>query len=227
MRVMTHNKLLPACLACLLLSFFVVSVRAQDPPASATPSISPEKQALIRELLELTSSQKTIDAMFKAQADQVDKELPQLVWQAVSGMPELKSLTPAQREEVRLKVLSSPLGPGKRMYELIQAKIDFHKLIEDISLPLHDKYFTESELRDLVAFYKSPTGKRVIEVMPNLLTATMNQTAEAILPRMIAITTQIQKEETERMEKEIQITVKTEQNPPKSPGRTPRRRPRH
>lgn len=227
MRVTTYNRLLPAFLACLLFSLSIISVRAQDPPGNATPSISSEKQALIRELLELTSSQKTIDAMFKAQADQVDKELPQLVWQAVSGMQELKSLTPAQREELRLKVLSSPLGPGKRMYELIQAKIDFHKLIEDISFPLYDKYFTDSELRDLVSFYKSPTGKKVIEVMPNLLTETINQTASAVLPRMTEIMTQIQKEETVRMEKEIQITVKTEEKPPKPTGRTPRRRPRH
>jgi hypothetical protein len=220
------NKLLPACLACLLLSLSIISARAQDPPGAA-PAISHEKEALIRELLELTSSQKTIDAMFKVQADEVDKELPQLVWQAVSGMKELKSLTPAQREELRLKVLSSSLGPGRRMYELVQAKIDFHKLIEDISLPLHDKYFTESELRDLVAFYKSPTGKKVIEVMPNLLTATINQTAGAILPRMTAITMQIQEEETRRMEKEIQATVQMKKNPAKPTSRTPLRRPKH
>jgi hypothetical protein len=221
---MKYNKLLRACLAGLLLSLSIVSVRAQTPPASTAQTISPEKQALIRELLELTSSKKTIDAMFKAQADQVDKELPQLIWQAVSGMKELKSLTPEQREEVRLKVLSSSLGPGRRMYELVQAKIDFHKLIEDISLPLHDKYFTESELRDLVTFYKSPTGRKVVEVMPNLLTESVSQSVAAIMPKFTEITIQIQEEETQRMEKEIQASVKTKEKSTKPRGRTAPRR---
>jgi len=215
---MTYNKLL---LVSLLLSLSIISVRAQDPSASPAQRISPEKQALINELLDLTSSKKTIDAMLKAQADQMDKELPQLIWQMVTGMKELKSLTPDQREEVRLKVLSST-GPGRKMYELVQAKIDFHKLIEDISLPLHDKYFTEMEL----AFYKSPTGKKVIEVMPNLLTETINQTAVAIMPRMTEITTQIQLEETLRMEKEIQAIVKAEEKPARPRRRTRPRRPR-
>ena len=227
MRVMTHNKQLPACLACLLLFTFIVSVRAQDSPATAGPTISPEKQALIKELLELTSSKKTMDAMFKAQADQMDKELPETTWQAVSGMKELKALTPEQREEVRLKVVSDSLRSGRRMYELLQEKIDFSKLIEDIFLPLHDKYFTESELRDLVVFYKSPTGKKVIEVMPNLITAGMKQTIDAIMPKVAQIMTQIQNEETQRMEKEIQATVKTKEIPAKPAGRTPQRRPRH
>lgn len=225
MPAMTNKRLLRACLAALLFSLSVIGVRAQDLPTTATPSISPEKQALIRELLELTSSKKTIDALFKAQAEQMDKELPETTWQAVSGMSELKSLTPEQREEIRLKVNSSARRSGRRMYELIQEKIDFSKLIEDIFVPLHDKYFTEGELRDLVAFYRSPTGKKVIEVMPNLITTAMQQTIDAIMPKVMEIVTQIQNEETEQMEKEIRATVKANPSKPATP--IPRKRRRH
>lgn len=220
-----NKKLLRACLAALLFSVLVIGVQAQDLTPTATPSISPEKQALIRELLELTSSKKTIDAMFKAQADQMDKDEPETTWLAVSGMKELKSLTPEEREEIRLKVIASSSHSGRRMYELIQEKIDFGKLIEGIFLPLHDKYFTESELRDLVAFYKSPTGAKVIEVMPNLITTAMKQTVDAIMPKVMEIVTQVQEEETERAENEIQAAVKTQPSKPAIP--TPRKRRRH
>ena len=221
---MTYQNLLRAGLACLLLSSAIISVRAQDPPTSPTQIISPEKQALIKELLELASSKKTIDAMLKAQAEQMDKQLPDISWQAVADMKELKSLTPEQREELRLKVVSNSLRSGRRVYELIQEKIDFNKLIEDVSLPLYDKYLTESELRDLVVFYKSPTGKKVIEVMPNLVAESMTRTAEVILPRFTEIMRQIQQEETQRMEKEIRADVKNKQKSTKPASRTPRKR---
>ncbi len=224
---MTNNKLLRACLATLLLTFSIFSVRAQDPASTPAQSISPEKQALIRELLELASSKKTIDAMLKAQAEQMEKQLPDIVWQAVSGMKELESLTPAQREEVRLKVVSSTLRAGQRMFELLQEKIDFNKLVEDISLPLYDKYFTENELSDLVVFYKSATGKKIIEVMPALVAESMTRAADVIVPRIGEMMSQIQAEETQRMQKEIQATAKTKENTAKPAKRTSQRRSRH
>ena len=227
MSVINHEKLLQAVsLVCLVVALFSISARAQNPPASTTQTISPEKQALIRELLDLTSSKKTIDALFKAQGDQMDKELPQIIWQAVSGMKELQSLTPEQREEVRLKVLSSSF-PGRRMYELLQSKLNFHKLIEDISMPLHDKYFSEGELTDLVAFYKTATGKKVIEVMPVLVAESMTRAVEAVMPKVAELMAQIQEEETQRMTKELQATVKTNEKPAKPRPRTRQRRPRH
>lgn len=225
MRVIANKGLLRISLAALSLSFFALVVQAQSPQANAAPSISPEKQALIKELLELTSSKKTIDALFKAQADQMDKDLPETTWQAVSGMKELKSLSPEAREELRLKVIANSARSGRRMYELLQEKIDFSKLIEDIFVPLHDKYFTEAELRDLVAFYKSSTGKKTIEVMPNLLTSAMKQTSDALMPRVMEIVRQIEAEEAERMEKEVQETVKT--TPAKPTAKTPPKRRRH
>jgi hypothetical protein len=225
MRVMTNKGLLRTSLVALLFSFFAIGVQGQSPQASPASSISPEKQALIKELLELTSSKKTIDALFKAQADQMDKDLPEIAWQAASGMKELKSLTPEAREELRLKVIATSARSGRRMYELLQEKIDFSKLVEDIFLPLHDKYFTEAELRDLVAFYKSSTGKKTIEVMPNLLTSAVKQTSDALMPRVMEIVRQIEDEETERMEKEVQENVKT--NPTKPAPKTLPKRRRH
>lgn len=169
MPVMKNKILLHACLVAVLLSLFVAGVHGQESSPSPTQTISREKQALIQELLELTSPKKTVDAMLQAQADQMEKQLPAIVWQAVSGMKELQNLTPKQREEIRLQVVSTSLRSGRRMYELLLQKIDFNKLIGDISLPLYDKYFTEAELRDLVTFQKSATGKKVVEVMPNLM----------------------------------------------------------
>lgn len=224
---MTNKKLLLTCVVALLFSLLAIATKAQDPPANATASVSPEKLALIRELMELASSKKTIDAMLKAQAEEMEKQLPEIIWQAVSGMKELESLTPAQRDEIRSQVVSSSVRTGRRLYEALLERIDFNKLIEDISVPLHDKYFTESELRDLVAFYKSPTGKKVIEVMPNLAVESMTRTSEIIMPKVADMIRKIQEEETQLMTKQIQEKVKTKEKSTKRSGRTPRRRSPH
>jgi hypothetical protein len=221
---MTYKKLLAFVLLMLLLA--AISVQAQEASARVNQDVSPEKLALIKELIELASSKQTIDAMLKAQSEQMEQRLPEIVWQAVSGMKELKTLTPAQTEALKLQVLSSSARTGRRMYDLLMQKIDFEKLIVDISVPLHDKYFTEAELRDLVAFYKSPTGRKVIAVMPSLVVESMTRASDIIMPKVAEMMSQLQQEETELVTKEIEATVKAKQKATKPTGRATSRRPR-
>jgi len=42
------------------------------------------------------------------------------------------------------------------------------RLINEDMTALYDKYFTESEIKDLVTFYKSQAGRKMIAVMPDL-----------------------------------------------------------
>ena len=199
---MKNKKQLPLTLL-LCLVFLVTGVKAQLPSA-ATPPILPEKLAVIKELLSLTNSKKMIDAMLKTQAEQMDKQLPEIIWQTVSNMDELKQLSSADREKVRTEVVANSLKVGRRTYDLLMERIDFNKLIEDISVPLYDKYFSESELKDLVAFYSSSTGRKVLDTMPSLVAESMTRTAEQIMPKLSGVITQIQAEDAELMKKEIE-----------------------
>ncbi|MFA5087750.1 MAG: DUF2059 domain-containing protein [Candidatus Omnitrophota bacterium] len=61
-------------------------------------------------------------------------------------------------------------------------KVDHYKdlfrvdeILEGI-MPVYDKYYTEDELRELVKFYGSPVGKKLIEVNSSLLRETMDIT---------------------------------------------------
>lgn len=210
--------------ALLALVFFALvainTVNAQDPASKPTQSISPVKLALIKELLELTNSKKIMDAMLKAQAEQMDKQMPDMIWQIVSNMKELQALTAAQREEIRAELTETSLRSGRRIYEVLQEKIDFNKVVEDISVPLYDKYFSESEMSDLVAFNKSATGKKILEVMPNLVSESMTRASEVIMPKISEVISQLQTEETLRIEKEIKAkTSEISKKPAKKPVR--------
>ncbi|MEP6719334.1 MAG: DUF2059 domain-containing protein [bacterium] len=210
--------------ALLALTFFALvtinAAQAQDPASQPTQTVSPVKLALIKELLELTNSKKTMDTMLKAQAEQMDKQMPDMIWQIVSNMKELQALTAAQREEIRAELTETSLRSGRRIYEVLLEKIDFNKVVEDISVPIYDKYFSESELSDLVAFNKSATGKKILEVMPNLVSESMTRASEVILPKVSEVITQLQAEETERIEKEIKAkTSEISKRPVKKPVR--------
>ncbi len=196
------------------------AAHAQQPLSAVGDAPSAEKVALIKQILELTSSKKTIDAMLKARTDEMERQLPEITWQSVAEMNELKSLTAAQREQLHNQVIASMHDLSERIYDRIKQRIDFNKVIEDISIPLYNKYFTEAELKDLLTFYQSPTGKKVVEVLPELTTEAMNQTAQVLAPQLLELVSQIEREESERMKKQVLQETST----PK-PKTTPTKRP--
>lgn len=51
-------------------------------------------------------------------------------------------------------------------------EIDPHE-IENMLIPIYLKYYSEKELDDIIAFYKSPTGKKMIESMPGIMQESM------------------------------------------------------
>ena len=42
------------------------------------------------------------------------------------------------------------------------------KMIDEDLVTIYDKYFTQSEINDLIRFYKSPTGQKYVNSMPDL-----------------------------------------------------------
>ncbi len=95
-----------ALMPALLIIFLCLSAApAQEVSATPAPESKPEvpaaKRALIREILEVTRAAQASVAMFTAQFDQMEKQMPDIQWQAISSMDEFKQLQPAQQEEVR------------------------------------------------------------------------------------------------------------------------------
>lgn len=42
-----------------------------------------------------------------------------------------------------------------------------------LTIPIYDKYFSEEEIRQLIAFYKTPTGQKIISTMPSVMKEAM------------------------------------------------------
>ena len=157
-------------------------------PATNITEISPSKRALIRELLEITETTKNANQLIDAR---VRSDLPKLLSALLKDAPFLNSDRPDVQSQ--LSDLISRMA-GKYRDRVIQ-KIDISQLIEQVSYPVYDQYFTESELRDIISFYKSDTGKKAIQIMPQVLGDSIARTNEILLPKMATIMTEIIAEE--------------------------------
>lgn len=157
-------------------------------PPVISPVISQEKKALIKELLEITEAGKNVNQMMDMM---VRSEFPKLVSTVLKDAPFLDS----DRPEVQKQLNDIVSRMAMKYRDRVVKKVDINQLIEQVSYPVYDKYFTETELRDIIGFYKSSTGKKAISMMPQILGDSMRLTNEILLPKMSKIMTEIIAEE--------------------------------
>jgi len=96
--------------SCALCIFFSLAVSAQvttpivqQGQADKAQDISPQKQALIKELLDAIDIKKNSDAVLNTMFDQMEKQMPEIIWQSALEMKEIKELTPAEQQHCVVK----------------------------------------------------------------------------------------------------------------------------
>lgn len=186
-------------ISVLLLVSSSSNIFAQDPQ----PQISEEKRALIKELLEVIDVKTNVNALYNAMVEEQEKNLPDILWESVAAMPEVQRLTATDQRKLKALLVKDAVRISKRVRELFQEKIDLSRLLEEISFVAYDKYFNEAQLRDLITFYRSPTGKRTIEVMPQLFTESMTMTMQAVRPKIGDLMNDLMKDESENLKQTV------------------------
>jgi hypothetical protein len=179
---------------CVLLCGAAVRAPAQQ---QEQQSMTPEKRALIKELIDAIESRKTAQSMMDAMVAQTEKLSEELMRANISDRG---NLTREEQEEHRQKVKETRARLNKRVRELMAQRIDLAKVLEEVSYTIYDKYFTEGEIKDLIVFYRSTTGKKYIGLMPNLVADSMAKTAELITPKLQQIFKDMMDEERKNME---------------------------
>lgn len=93
------------------------------------------------------------------------------------------------------------IGEAKELFASFREhskKIKFDELLHDAQVRLYARYFTESELQDLATFYDSPTGKKTIEVMPQLMADAMKLGVDTITPKIQEVIADVRKEQEQK-----------------------------
>jgi hypothetical protein len=174
---------------CLLILSLASGVKAQQ-------SVPPVKRELIKEIIVLLDLYKTTDALIDSMLLQSEKDLSAVLSQTVSK--EANSTT-GEQAALESQLNESAARMHKRFKQLFRERVNFAQILDEIMYALYDKYFTENELRDIVAFYKTPTGRKTIEVLPQLFAESMQRTSAALLPTIQQITNEIIDEEMQQL----------------------------
>lgn len=122
-------------------------------PQTATPpapnrtasQIDPAKEADIRHLLEVTGA----SSLMAQSMDEMEKSIRPLI---------SNSLPPGEYREKLVDLF----------FEKFHAKRDPDRLLALI-IPIYDKYYTGAEIKSLIQFYDTPTGKKMAAVLPKIL----------------------------------------------------------
>lgn len=166
------------------------------PTVKAEQAITPTKRALIKELLTITNADKTSNQIWDAMLSQMEANLPTMISQMMKDQPSLQG----QEQQQKVSELSQRIF--KRYKELLQQRINMAEIVEQVNYPIFNKYYTENELKDLIAFYKTPTGKKAISVMPQIASESMQLSNQLIMPKMMELMQDMQKiirEETNKL----------------------------
>jgi hypothetical protein len=150
------KKLLLTLLAC---SCALVSAYAQT---STAPS-----DASLKELLQLSGSEKLINDM----------------QQQMKGMfaNSMKQALPSQGVSAEQTAMMEKMQT--KMSDLLSEELSWSNM-EALYLGVYKESFTQDEINQLIAFYKSPTGQMFVQKMPTVMQKTMLATQQRMGPLM-------------------------------------------
>jgi hypothetical protein len=132
--------------------------------AARAQTPDPEAVALAQELMQATL------------VDQLQREMIEQSWTQAQAM--IRQAAPKLSDE-----LIAALRPE---FEAI-AREQLAKTLRDTPT-LYAKFFSAQELRDMLDFYRTPTGKKTIEVMPALYA----EITQSMTPQMIEVAERMQ-----------------------------------
>jgi len=146
-----------ALVAVAALVFSVAQVGGQ--PASAQGAGSPEAMQAANDLFAL---------LYK---DMLPRLVDQMTTQA---WPPIEQALRAKRPEVDAATLNELRG------EFVRIEMEYMSTTLADAPALYARHFTAAELRDLLAFYRTPTGEKSLRVLPDL----MSELMAGLMPRV-------------------------------------------
>ena len=74
---------------------------------------------------------------------------------------------------------ASPGADAPTYFDKVLGRVDFAKIVQDVDIPLVEKTFTNAELREIIAFLKTTSGQKLVQVMPEMTAEGFVQTTTA------------------------------------------------
>jgi hypothetical protein len=151
-------KAFQAVIALFAIVFFAATAVAQSPSsqtpagASQTPNspavgqqkLDSAKEKDIRHLLELSGSKKVMQSTMDSMATSIRPIMT-------------KALPPGEYREKLVDLF----------FEKLKTQLDLDHFI-DLAIPVYDKYYSATDIKELIKFYETPVGQKFASTMPKM-----------------------------------------------------------
>ena len=117
------------------------------------------KRELITELIEVIDAK----ALTQASFDVVFATFRELMDQA----PRIEDLPEEYRARYE-KEQKAEEEKMRRFRERVFTRVDYQKYADEAYAPLFDEHFTADELKELIAFFKTKPGQKLVKILPNI-----------------------------------------------------------
>jgi len=169
-------------------------------PASVPPpkTISEAKRSLIRQLLDITGGRHMYELMQRLLVTQMQQQVQPMITQLINNS---SNLSAAEREAEVARLSANVNALTTQFSEALQTEVTYDEMLEHVYYPVYDQYYTESDLRELMAFYQTPIGQKVITVSPQLVQTSLELTNQIFTPRVAEILGRLMHQQMEQMHK--------------------------
>jgi len=153
-------------------------------PAFAQDSPSTTKMALIKELMALMEVSANAEALSSQIMERMRGTLLKLFSENIRKILTEEGTAKIDAKKLEAQVDEISLRIVNRIQVEMKSRINLQDVIDQIGSQVYDKYFTEAEVKDMITFYKSPTGRKSIKLIPKLFSETMQQVSLAVTPKI-------------------------------------------
>ncbi len=171
------NRFLIGVMALAFCLFIALPAYAQDAP-------TPEKKALIKQLLGLMNAANNSEAITNQLMERLPEPLTGLVSNMLREWIQSLELAPAERKRMDAEVPESAQRIANRIRADLPKRIRFGELAEKVGLEIYDNHFTEAEVKDMIAFYKTSTAQKFVRLAPQLTTEMLQSIQKSMDPEL-------------------------------------------
>jgi len=125
-------------------------------------------RAMITQIEEDKDMEKEVPIVPLETVPQIDKDKRELIKRIMDASGVRDSMT------LMFSQLLSQVPPEKR--ETYRSILNADEILAQI-IPIYDEYYTKEELKELLNFYVSPVGQKLIKVTPELMQKSLEKTA--------------------------------------------------
>jgi hypothetical protein len=186
MERLTLNQL---ALVLILAAVMVFSAYSQQPART-------EKQVLIMKFRQLTGADR-VNLGVNVSFEDVRNDLVR----TVDGD---KELTESQKQDLRKFAIEAYDRLDKQLKAFLNDTTTITPLSEAAVFQVYDQAFNETELNELITFYRTPTGQKALQFLPTLSAQVQKAFQSALLPQVQAFITPKIKAEGEQLKQKVQ-----------------------